>query len=57
MLTIKIKTDNQVFKDNLTLELDRCVNSAIASIEHGYDEGNIYDSNGNTVGTYELTNR
>ena len=57
MLTIKIKNENQSFEENVTLELDRCVNRAIDSIEHGYDEGNIYDTNGNKVGTYELTNR
>jgi len=57
MLTIKIKNENQSFEENVTLELDRCVNRAIDSIEHGYDEGNIYDTNGNKVGTYKLTNR
>ena len=57
MLTIKIKTDNQAFEDNLYLELDNCVNRAIASIEHGYTDNNIHDTNGNVCGHFKLTNK
>ena len=59
MLTIKIDTNNDAFKNgNLELELELCLNSVIQKI-NGWDiiQGNLFDSNGNDVGSFKLTDK
>jgi len=57
MLTIKIKTGNQVFVDGLEEEIEECLRSAIDMFRAGYVDFNIHDTNGNVCGTFKLTNR
>jgi len=58
MLKVRIETRNAAFdQENLTQEIATCLNEVIDRIERGFKESNIYDSNGNPVGHYKLTNR
>ena len=57
MLTIKIKTDNQAFDDWKEGEIAKCLNKTSQDITNGLKKGKIYDTNGNPVGTFKLTNR
>ena len=57
MLTIKIKTDNQAFEDGIIEVLSRCLDKTKEKLEAGCTNGCIFDYNGNTCGTFKLTNR
>lgn len=55
MFTLKIGTDNAAF-EHLEYEVARILRGIANKIENGCDEsGAIMDANGNTVGTYTLT--
>ena len=65
MLTVKIKTDNAAFQeDALRRSQDAagaecaCILRKIADkLDNGNIEGVTFDSNGNRVGTYKLTDK
>jgi len=56
MFTLKVKTDNAAFSDNLGGELARILRDVAARLERStcYDAAILHDVNGNTVGTYKL---
>ena len=58
MLKVKIETKNEAFKGdfNLRFELRKCLRDLLMYIEYS-DEGNLFDTNGNKVGYFKLTNR
>ena len=53
VFTLTIKTDNAAFED--TGELPRILRIVTSCIEEGFESGKVRDINGNTVGTYTLT--
>lgn len=62
MLTIKIKTDNASFHDSNGLpcpgpECARILRIIEADLRAGSYAGVLMDANGNSVGTFKLTNR
>ena len=57
MLTIKIETANQAFEDGIIEELSRCLDKTKEKLEAGCTNGCIFDYDGNTCGTFKLTNR
>jgi hypothetical protein len=52
-ITIKVDLDNAAFKDNIH-ELHEILSQQIPHILMPFDFGEIKDSNGNTVGNYEV---
>jgi hypothetical protein len=56
-ITIDIKTDNAAFQDN-DRELNQILTYAVGMIcNYGDREGNLRDSNGNTVGKFKVTGK
>lgn len=54
--TLTINTDNAAFDDNLLVsELTACADKALQRIYRGETSGNVRDTNGNTVGRFELS--
>ncbi len=57
MLTIKIKTGNSAFVHTNKEEIHACLTEVIRKIWRGEKEAKIYDSNGNNVGHFKLTDK
>ena len=57
MLTIKIDTKNDAFIHANKEEIHACLTEVIRKIWRGEKASKIYDSNGNNVGYFKLTNR
>jgi len=56
-ITINITTDNAAFQDN-TNELQEILIDAVEDIaQSGRRERNLYDSNGNKVGSFKVTGK
>lgn len=57
-LKIEIKTDNAAFEDCPGMEIASILNQVIESLGDGVintgDGANLFDSNGNTVGSWEI---
>jgi len=54
-LSINIKLDNDAFAGTgLVPELRRALEQIVRSISLGGPEGRVFDSNGNSVGSYRL---
>jgi len=56
MLKVSIETKNDAFKVNLEYELNRCLDGIKENIRKGWNNCPVYDSNGNRVGFFKLTN-
>lgn len=57
MLKIRIETKNDAFQNgNRKVEIFSILDNIKNDIKRGYEEDNVYDSNGNCVGYYKLTN-
>ncbi len=59
-LKIEIAMDNAAFGDNPSdrgAEIRQVLQSIPTRVEFGYTEGNLRDTNGNTVGTWKITGR
>jgi len=55
-IIINIKTDNAAFQDNDT-ELYDIMGRVSMAVSDGEREGNLMDSNGNTVGKFKVTGK
>jgi len=55
MFKMHIETDNDAFVENRTATLAWMLGEVIGRMSYGEREGNIRDMNGNTVGSFELT--
>ena len=55
-IVINIKTGNSAFEDSNT-ELFDIMGEISMAVSDGEREGNIWDSNGNTVGNYKVTGK
>lgn len=55
MLTIKIETKNDAFKDDLITEVISCLNYVIYRMENYDYVFDIFDTNGNNVGHFKST--
>jgi len=55
MFKLRIETKNAAFEDSLRSETIRCLKYVIDRLEHFDDEASIFDTNGNKVGTFKLT--
>lgn len=51
---LEINLDNAAFQDDLGWELGKCIDYAVSDIGLGLTKGKMRDSNGNTVGQWEL---
>jgi len=54
-LKLEVQCDNAAFGDAFEGELARILRVAADRIEQGADRGHLRDANGNTVGTFKLT--
>jgi hypothetical protein len=52
--SMKIQCDTAAFADDLTGEIGRALTAVADALGEGGTEGNIRDSNGNTVGKWSL---
>jgi len=56
MVKIEFKTDNDAFaNDNDEWEIARILQLIARQIQDGYDNDKIRDINGNTIGSWEIT--
>lgn len=55
MLKVAIQTDNAAFEDSLFDEVRACFERIVRKLARGESSGRVLDSNGNTVGTFALT--
>jgi hypothetical protein len=55
MFTVTIETDNDAFTPDPRPELARILRRVADHIEAGLDAGTLADINGNTVGSFSLT--
>jgi hypothetical protein len=53
-LTVTIETDNAAFEGDAGPELSRILRGLARRLEDGETQGRLRDSNGNTVGRFEL---
>lgn len=56
MMYLKFDTDDDAFVDNLHHESARILCGVAAAVANEYKGGLIFDSNGNRVGEWSLTN-
>jgi hypothetical protein len=52
MFKIEIATENDAFQPHWAYETDRILREVINSIRFGKSDGQLYDINGNTVGSF-----
>ena len=52
--TLRIETENDAFACGADFQVARLLRQCAARVEAGHTEGNLRDSNGNTVGRFEL---
>ena len=57
MLKVRIETKNAAFDIDNREEITKCLFEVIRLISRGDMDGKIYDTNGNPVGSFKLTNR
>lgn len=56
MFSLRIKTNNAAFaEDDKAHEVARALREVADKLDAGHDSATIRDSNGNTVGNWELT--
>jgi hypothetical protein len=55
MFTLKIRTDNEAFTNNLEGEIIRLMYRVARKVDEGCTRGDVQDENGNTVGDWRLT--
>lgn len=53
-IKIDLNTDNAAFQDNKESEMMTVLRIAIRKIVRGEKDGNVMDSNGNTVGNFNV---
>ena len=56
-LKIVMDLDNDAFEGDAHPEIKRILLNAIKLIEEGYEDGNLIDINGNSVGHYIIEGR
>ncbi len=57
MFTLTIDTDNAAFEHGPRQEVGRILREVAQSLKAGDTEGRIRDVNGNTVGSFSLTDK
>ena len=57
MIKVKIDTVNQAFIDDFRGEIVQCLNNVKQMVQAGQEEGWIYDTYGNRVGTFKITEK
>ena len=57
MFNLKIQTRNQAFDGDKRTEVIRILKDAIQKLEEGKSAVTLFDTNGNSVGFFTLTNR
>ena len=57
MLKIRIETKNDAFREDLEKEIKECLERVMTKISLGHRSYKLYDSNGNLIGNFKLTNR
>ena len=57
MLKVRIETNNDAFAIDNREELRNCLVEVMQKLTRGDMDGKIYDSNGNPVGNFKLTNK
>ena len=55
MFTAKINTDNAAYADSPEYEIASNLEAIVEDLKFGFRSGNVMDHNGNTVGTWELS--
>ncbi len=57
-ITVKINTDNDVFQyGNKEAEVARILRGVAMAVERGERDHNLFDSNGNNVGSVKVTGK
>jgi hypothetical protein len=54
MFELSFTTNNDAFADSPELEIEYILHRTARQVRAGSREGNVRDSNGNTVGTWKL---
>jgi hypothetical protein len=60
MLKVRIETKNDAFEDSPCAPYDECariLSEVATKLKNGINEGNLFDYNGNRVGSFKLTKR
>ena len=57
MIKVKIDTVNQAFIDDFRGEIVQCLNNVKQMVQAGLKEGWIYDTYGNRVGIFKITEK
>ena len=55
MFTVQIDTNNEAFDDDMATEIIRLLRTIIDEVEHEAESGMLYDSNGNRVGSWQIS--
>lgn len=55
MFTVKIDTDNAAYTDSPEYEIASNLEAIVEDLKFGVRRGRVMDHNGNTVGTWELS--
>jgi hypothetical protein len=55
MFKLEFKTDNAAFEGMMREEISNILRDVQRRVNTGYLEGKIRDSNGNTIGSYQVT--
>ena len=55
MFTVKINTDNAAYTDSPEYEIASNLEAIVEDLKFGARRGRVMDHNGNTVGTWELS--
>jgi hypothetical protein len=55
MFRLEFETDNAAFEDGSVAETVRILRAIANRLDNGTLEGNALDSNGNAIGTFELS--
>ena len=55
MFTVKINTDNAAYTDSPEYEIASNLEAIVEDLKFGFRSGSVTDHNGNTVGTWELS--
>lgn len=55
MFTVKINTDNAAYTEDPEYEIASNLQEIVSDLNHGLRRGRVMDHNGNSVGTWELS--
>lgn len=55
MFTVKINTDNAAYADSPEYEIESNLEAIVEDLKLGVRRGRVMDHNGNSVGTWELS--